>query len=261
MMAYSASLVFRKVKVRANAPRAGMRPVRLRDWLGMRRFLRRVSGAPDALVPSLESFRGTGASLSDPELARMLAKDDLGTWALDAASIETLWENLQAERPAAVLEFGAGVSTVLLARYARWRADAGAGRPIVISLEQDEGVRQTAMARLLSLGLEDGVHVLHAPLSPASRYQIDLTRLRERLAGRPLEWVLIDGPAGPEGCRDTTLPDVMPLCRDGARWFLDDALRDGELGILRKWSRLREVEVEGVFPVGKGLATGRVVRH
>jgi hypothetical protein len=261
MIAYVPSLVFRKVKSRADAQRPAMRPVRLRDWLGMRRFLRRLSDAPDALVPPLETFRGTGASLSDPELARMLETDDLGTWALDAASIETLWESLRTERPSAVLEFGAGVSTLLLARYARWCAEAGAERPIVVSLEQDQGVRQKTMARLESLGLAEGVHILHAPLSQASRYQIDFARVGECLAGRAVEWVLVDGPAGPEGCRDTTLPDVMSSCGDGARWFLDDALRDGELGILRRWSRLREVEIDGILPIGNGLATGRLVRR
>jgi predicted O-methyltransferase YrrM len=224
----------------------------------MRRFMRRVCAAPDALVPPMETFRGTGAALSDPELARILEKDELGTWALDVASIEVLWEKLQSDRPAAVLEFGAGVSTIMLARHAQWRATSGAERPIIISLEQDAGVREKVEQRLASLELHEGIHVLHAPLSETSRYRIDLDQVKQRLNGRAVEWVLIDGPAGPQGCRDTTLPDVMPLCRDGARWFLDDALRDGELAILRQWSRLRGVEVEGIYPIGKGLATGRL---
>jgi hypothetical protein len=227
----------------------------------MRRFMRRAYHAPDALVPPMETFRGTGAALSDPQLAKLLERDELGTWALDVASIEALWEQLQADRPAAVLEFGAGVSTVMLARYAQWREADGAERPIIISIEQDAGVREKVEQRLASLRLSEGVHLLHAPLSQTSRYRIDLEQLERRLNGRPVEWVLIDGPAGPEGCRDSTLPDVSSLCRDGARWFLDDALRDGELGILRQWSRLRGVEVEGIYPIGKGLATGRLWRN
>jgi hypothetical protein len=227
----------------------------------MRRFMRRACAAPDALVPPMETFRGTGAALSDRELARILEKDELGTWALDVASIEVLWEKLQADRPAAVLEFGAGVSTVMLARYAQWRAAEATERPIIISLEQAAGVREKVEQRLTSLGMSEGVHVMHAPLSETSRYRIDLEQVKQRLNGRPVEWVLIDGPAGPDGCRDTTLPDVSLLCRDGARWFLDDALRDGELEILRKWSRLRGVEMEGIYPIGKGLATGRLWRN
>jgi hypothetical protein len=223
----------------------------------VRRFLRRARAGPDVLVPPMETFRGTGAALSDPGLARILATDELGTWALDVATIEVLWEKLQADRPAAVLEFGAGVSTVVLAQYAQWRRDGGEGRaPVIVSLEQDAGVAQKVRDRLASLGLSAGVHVLHAPLSDRSRYVIDLPRIKDCLSGRAAEWVLIDGPAGPDGCRVSTLPDVLSLCRDGARWFLDDALRDGELGILREWSRLRNVAVEGIYPIGKGLATG-----
>jgi hypothetical protein len=223
--------------------------------------MRRLCEAPDPLVPPMETFRGTGSALSDPELARILEKDELGTWALDVASIEVLWEKLQADQPAAVMEFGAGVSTVLLARYAQWREETRAERPIIISLEQDAGVREKVEQRLASLGMSEGVHVMHAPLSETSRYRIDLEQLKQRLNGRAFDWLLIDGPAGPEGCRDSTLPDVMALCRDGARWFLDDALRDGELGILRAWSRLRGVEVEGIYPIGKGLASGRLRRN
>jgi len=256
--AYVPALVFRKVRPKAGAAKPCVGPIRLRDWLGMRRFMRRACDAPDALVPPMDTFRSTGAALTDPELARILEKDELGTWALDVASIEALWEKLQADRPAVVLEFGAGVSTVMLARYAQWRAAEGAERPIIVSIEQNAGVREKVEQRLASLGMSEGVHMMHAPLSETSRYRIDLEQVKQRLDGRAVDWLLIDGPAGPEGCRDSTLPDVMPLCRNGARWFLDDALRDGELGILREWSRLRGVEVEGIYPIGKGLATGRL---
>src|SRR3954470_19094657 len=126
---YVPAIMFRKVRTRTGTPKAAFRPIPLRDWLGMRRFMRRVTSGPDALVPPMETFKGAGSSLSDPELARLLADDELGTWALDVATIEVLWEKLQAERPAALLEFGAGVSTVLLARYAGWRVAQGLARP------------------------------------------------------------------------------------------------------------------------------------
>ena len=260
MSTYVPAIMFKKVRTRAGAPVAAFRPIALRDWLGMRRFMRRVTGGPDALVPPMETFKGAGSSLSDPELARLLASDELGTWALDVATIEVLWERLQAERPRAVLEFGAGVSTVILGRYAHWRAAQGLEPAVIVSVEQDAGVREKAEKRLANAELSEGVHVLHAPLSETSRYRIDVDAIRQCLNGDELDWVLIDGPAGPEGCRVSTLPDVMELCADGARWFLDDALRDGEMGILREWSRLRNVSVEGIYPIGKGLATGTVCR-
>lgn len=260
MTTYVPAIMFKKTRTRAGAPAPCFKPIRLRDWLGMRRFMRRACDGPDALVPPMETFKGAGSSLSDPELARLLANDELGTWALDAATIEVLWEKLQAERPDVVLEFGAGVSTVVLARYAQWRLAQGFKQPMILSLEQDAAVREKVERRLASLGLSEDIHVLHAPLSEASRYRIDLDALKRQLGGSTIDWILIDGPAGPDGCRVSTLPDIMPLCADGARWFLDDALRDGEIRILREWSRLRNVTVEGIYPIGKGLATG-TLRH
>ena len=260
MTAYVPAMTFRKVRARPGMPGLGLKAIRLRDWLALRRIMRRTGQSADALVPPMDTFHGKGSSLSDPTLARLLAHDELGTWALDVATIEVIWEKLQAERPNVVVEFGAGVSTVVLARYAQWRRSQGLQRPAIISIEQDATVRDKTHARLESVALSEGVHVLHAPLSAASHYQLNLDDLRNRLDGRPIEWVLIDGPAGPEGCRVSTLLDIMPLCADGARWFLDDALRDGELDILRKWSRIRDIAVEGIYPVGKGLACGTVDR-
>jgi hypothetical protein len=258
MTTYMPAIMFKKVRTRAGAPKPTFRPIPLRDWLGMRRFMRRVTGGPDALVPPMETFKGSASSLSDPELARLLANDELGTWALDVATIEVLWDRLQVQQPRALLEFGAGVSTVILARYAEWRAAQGLERPVIVSIEQDASVRAKVKTRLAENGLSQDVHVLHAPLSEASRYRVDMDAIRQRLAGNEVDWVLIDGPAGPDGCRVSTLPDVMALCADRARWFLDDALRDGEIGILRDWARRRNVTVEGIYPIGKGLATGTV---
>ena len=49
---------------------------------------------------------------------------------------------------------------------------------------------------------------------------------------------------------------LAPYSRAGTRWFLDDAFRDGELDILRNWARQPEFGVQGIVPIGKGLATG-----
>src|SRR5689334_15532352 len=141
MTTYMPAIMFKKVRTRAGALKPAFRPIPLRDWLGMRRFMSRVTGGPDALVPPMETFKGSATALSDREVARLLANDELGTWALDVATIEVLWDRLRAEQPRALLEFGAGVSTVILARYAEWRAAQGLARPVIISVEQDASVR------------------------------------------------------------------------------------------------------------------------
>ena len=72
---------------------------------------------------------------------------------------------------------------------------------------------------------------------------------------------MIDGPAGEIGCRTGTLPMLINHCSEWAKWCLDDAFRDGEVKILSQWSRLAGVEVEGIYPIGKGLGTGSVERR
>jgi hypothetical protein len=42
------------------------------------------------------------------------------------------------------------------------------------------------------------------------------------------------------------------------RWFLDDAFRDGELGVLNQWTGLSGIFVDGIYPIGKGLGAGVV---
>ena len=44
----------------------------------------------------------------------------------------------------------------------------------------------------------------------------------------------------------------------GARWFLDDSFRDGELRVLNHWNRVHGIVVEGIYPIGKGLGVGIV---
>ena len=56
-----------------------------------------------------------------------------------------------------------------------------------------------------------------------------------------------------------TLPQLAPLCAAGAKWFLDDSLRDGELRALQVWANLPGITVQGIYPLGKGLATGFVM--
>ena len=81
-----------------------------------------------------------------------------------------------------------------------------------------------------------------------------------RLVGaiRPT-FVVIDGPAT-ETDRFGTLPLIRPYVKANALFYLDDALRDGELDVARRWARLPYVEVNGIYLTEKGLLQGNV-RH
>lgn len=229
------------------------RPLPLRYWLTARRLLRPIV-PQNALLPPGASVKSTGADLSVPELRSLLHDKELGTWALDRMTIEFLWKRLWQEQPRAIIECGAGTSTMLLAQYA---ASCNEGCTI-FSLEQNSDVKEAVERELAGRGLDGTVRVIHAPVTEQGTPDFPIEQLRQVIPTQVAQWVVIDGPAGPEGCRAWTLPLLREFCRPNARWFLDDALRDGELRVLQEWARLPGVTVEGIFPAGKGLATGSV---
>ena len=231
----------------------GKRPISIRYWLCARKLVGRSFLVNDALAPPRGWRPGRGDDLAVPELRTLLQGDVLGVWSLDRHSIALLWRELLKDRPETILEFGAGLSTIVLARYAAMQP----GRRVV-SVEQSLEVKRRTETRLASAGLAHSVTILHAPVNAEGKQQLDGKAVSESLARRRVNWVLIDGPSGPPGCRVWTLPPIVRFCATGARWFLHDAFRDGELQALDAWTRWRAVRVEGIYPCGKGIATGSV---
>jgi len=236
----------------------GEHPIPLGYWLTLWSLIRPICQSPDPLFPPYELLQSKGASLQVTELRELLWNDVLGTWALDRSIIELLWKRIQWDRPKTVIECGVGVSTLILAKYATLHCSESTNPCRIFSLEQGVQIKQATESRLAQHGLRDCVRIIHAPISEQGQYELDANKLYEQLGSDRADWLLIDGPSGPEGCRVWTLPLLARFCRSGARWFLDDAFRDAELRILGEWSRIPGIIVEGIYPVGKGLATGIV---
>jgi predicted O-methyltransferase YrrM len=234
------------------------RPVPLKYWQFFYLPFAILSGCSDPLFPNEDRLRTSGKSLSIRPLKELLRHDLLGEWSLDADTITFLWQAIREDRPKIIIECGAGVSTLLLAKGLadnRFRTKNVAS---LLSLEQDVRVKEAVEKRLEACGLKQYVTILHAPISKRGDYQFDANELRKHLGSQEVDWLIIDGPAGPEGCRVSTLPFLARFCRPGARWFLDDAFRDGELKLLNHWDCLPGIEVEGIYPIGKGLGAGVV---
>jgi len=216
------------------------------------------SKKPDALFPSFGSIVHSGKNLPIPELQTILQHDELGTWSLDIMTIMQLWTFLLIERPRFIIECGCGVSTIVFAKFLSILPESDGSRRLV-SVEQNASWLNRSAARLGHLGLEHFVRLVLVPVSEEGGYQFpDEAEIRAELDGNRADWILIDGPAGPPGCRQGTLPFLSQLARPGARWFLDDALRDAELSFLRVWSDNPDWSIEGIWPMGKGLATGHI---
>ena len=236
----------------------GTKPIPLWYWELSRRLTRVFGSGPDLLFPPYEFLYSSGESLEIEELKTLLMNDTLGGWSLDAQTIVLLWEILHREKPRLVVECGAGISTLVLARYAAL-ASSERDPCCIVSLEQDFETAQSIRLRLSSVSLNRFVQVVHSPLDSNGNYSLrNFEEALARLPRRSIDFLMIDGPAGVTGCRLATLPMLLGHCRDGARWFLDDAFRDGEMRILNQWSSLAGIEVEGIYPIGKGLGLGSV---
>ena len=238
----------------------GEKPIPLWYWAFSRRLAGIFSSEPDLLFPPYEFLRSSGESLKVEELKTLLMNDTLGEWALDAQTISVVWKILHREKPRLVVECGAGISTLVLARYAALTFSER-NPCFIVSLEQDFATTQSIFARLGDAGLERFVQIVHSPLDANDNYSLhNFEKVLARLPRKYIDFLVIDGPEGAIGCRLETLPMLLGHCVEGAKWFLDDAFRDGEMRILHQWSHLASIEVEGIYPIGKGLGAGSV-RH
>lgn len=207
--------------------------------------------------PILERFRNT-------ELQQLIPAQLVGGWALCAETVEYVVGQIQQLRPSAVLEFGAGTSTLALA-WIMTQLYGTSPRPYLFSIDQSQLYIEQTKALLLRHGLIDRVHFLQADLVPqtigsqATRcYDLPPDALEQFFAGVRPEMVLVDGPAGEDGIRFGTVPLVRDCVALNAAVFLDDGLRDSELRTADQWNRLGYVRWEGVRWEGKGLLGGRI---
>jgi len=233
---------------------AGERPVPV----DLVRSVRRLAGGADPLI--VDHGPEPGSSIANPAIAKIVGSREIGTWALGRRTLGWLERQLLARRPSVVLEFGSGVSTVVLAWSMRslGRDDT---RPTVISIEQSADHAKATSEMLARSGLDSFVRLVLAPLSAQRIEQIetvcyDLPDLSPILDGRQVDFVLIDGPAAETGARFGTLPLVRQWLSPNAFFALDDGLRDGELDIASRWTSLEFVDIDGLVLVEKGLVVG-----
>jgi predicted O-methyltransferase YrrM len=200
-----------------------------------------------------------GSTVADPETARLLTGIVLGYWTLGPRTLEIVQRTFEMKRPHTIVEFGSGASTIVLAALAR---EIPGCRIFSIDQAPEHATRTATL--LGERGLGEQVELLVFPVADMTIegystqcYSIDAS-LAERLDGRAIDLVLVDGPAGPPAVRFGTLPQIARHLADGAVVLLDDAFRPGELEVARRWRRLPYVRVNGIVPVDKGVLLARI---
>ena len=146
-----------------------------------------------------------------------------------------------------ILEFGSGISTILMGRLIK-KNNTGAR---VLSIEHHAEWAQAVQAAIRSEGLEDIVRIVHAPLRPCSfaidaNTWYDMDVCNSVFPAQPFDLVIIDGPPAYEAPKKTArypaLPFIYEKLADRFGVFLDDADREGEQAILKRWEAALAVQ-------------------
>ncbi len=219
------------------------------DWLWRIGF--GAIGWPWLLV----SLHGGSKAAKRALMRRLQLPDDalphLGSWKADTALLHRIVDVIESDRPACVVELGAGASSLVAGRAL---ALNGGGR--LTSFDQHEGFVSATKGWLADNGVESDLR--HAPLTaevpgwPGRWYALD--RVPDRI-----DLLIIDGPPWTvhplvRGAAECLFPRLAP----GATVLLDDAARPGERLVARRWRRdWPELNFTLVRDGTKGTLVGR----
>lgn len=198
-----------------------------------------LTGPKTAITPTiaegLSAEVATAANLiaaAREETAVTVVREPVwGKWALDAYAAHELRAWLARELPRQVVEFGSGMSTVLLAEYAR---DTGA---TITSFEHSTEYAGRTKEQLDARDLGGRVDLRLCSISDIDTPAGRLPWYRDDIPDR-VDFALVDGPPGETIGRKAAFFALAPKLTAG-RWevWLDDALRPGEIAAVDLWRR------------------------
>ena len=177
------------------------------------------------------------------------ALPNLGSWKADTGLLTFIADHILEHKPALVVEFGTGASTLVIARALQL---AGGGR--LISFDQHQEFVAATRQWLADHGLEADLR--SAPLRPAPGGWPGLWYDHGALPAG-IDLMLIDGPPWTihpltRGAAATVFDQVAP----GGTILLDDAARPGERAVARRW---RKTYPDFEFTLWKGGTKGTLI--
>jgi len=191
-----------------------------------------------------------------PDAGLLQLLDGADDWAIHPETASLLDFLIHVRRPRSVLEFGAGRSSLVIAR-----ALAGIGGGQLTSIEHQPDFARASWQRITQFPSVDATLVPSRLALRLSRCGVMHTfidtqsELRDR---GPFELIFIDAPPGQLG-RDATLFTASPYLAPGAIALLDDAARQAEKTALSRWRRgLRTTTVLHSDHVGRGVSVVEV---
>lgn len=168
------------------------------------------------------------------------------SYALSASAIRIILNDVVLNQRRCVLELGAGMSTLFLAKVLQ-----GIPGARLISIDHDAGWLAYLQEQLKRIGASDVVQLIHAPLEPAemktdiSWYATDI--VSHALKESVIDSAIIDGPKARHGDDSETRSFAMGMLESrlnpaGHVIFMDDINRTGERKIYERWAKEFELE-------------------
>jgi predicted O-methyltransferase YrrM len=188
----------------------------------------RVEWARSALARAVEQAATVDVDVTRP------TPSTIG-WTLAQDSLRLLVSLMCQLQPRHVVEFGAGLSTVVLER-----ACARLPGPCrITSIDHDPKFKEVAKLATASASRSDCVRFCMAPLVARSCFGQSVPMYffeRSRMASRrQADLMLIDGPPAVLGGREGVLYQAIGMARPGTVILLDDADRSEERRALARW--------------------------
>ena len=157
-------------------------------------------------------------------------------WSMDFTNLHALIDLLDRKKPEIIVEFGSGISTIIIAG---WLREQGKGQ--LISFDHDSDWASVTK-RYVERHSFTNVTIKERALRPQTCQDrsMDWYDIEDDLASlNEIDLVVVDGPpAGTTAAPDSRLPAFFML-RDRmssvGTFFLDDATRPGEQAVIASW--------------------------
>lgn len=181
-----------------------------------------------------------------------LSVEELSGWSLTPYALGHILSRVAAHPAPTVVEFGSGVSTLLIAYSIK---DKDNSRLIIV--EHDPKFANKTMNTLHHHGLSKNVEMVIAPLIEYSKYECASYDLSAIHINSLIDYCIIDGPPCTNGMLTRLPPAEWAICnlsKTGIIW-LDDTERPGEQECLNKISRNYPTIKLEPYMSTKGFAT------
>lgn len=177
--------------------------------------------------------------LADKVFGDMEPLGGLTSWAVAPEMAWWLYRQVVEHRYRTLVELGSGFSTLVLGEALKVTES---GR--LFSFEHDHDYYLKTRSMLEERGLEEVVHLIHAPLVVRTMgdeqhlwYDLDEAVLEKAFAGSKIDFLLVDGPpaATQSHARYPAYPIFAPYLHDRSLVVLDDGARADEQAIIARW--------------------------